>query len=82
MDTQDLPFYHRNRCKLFLYEQDFGRPFDLDLQFNVCDNLNAAYPLPKPKYRICTRNFVNLLDEIEKVDYNFEEVDDSSDDEA
>lgn len=35
----------------------------------------------KPKYRVCTRNFTNLLDEIEKVDYNFDIEDGESSEE-
>ena len=82
MDVQDLPYYVSQRCKLFLWERDDGTDDSLDLKLHACDTVPAPYELDKPMYRVCTRNFTNLLDEIEKVDYNFEvDMDDSSDEE-
>ena len=82
MDTQDSPYFSRNRCKLFLYEHDQSTNDDyLNLKLNLCDNVNTPYRLTKPVYRVCTRNFTNILDEIEKVDYNYFENEEEDSDE-
>jgi hypothetical protein len=61
------------RCMLFLYEYptitDDGQ---LKLSHGLCDNVNVAYPLKKPMYRVNIRNFTSLNDEVEKIDYDFD----------
>ena len=76
MDVHDLPFYNTQKCKLFLQQKE--DPVDSDnpdgpptFSLDLCDNVAPPYSQNKPKYRICTRNFTSLCEEVERTDYEF-----------
>lgn len=74
-DEQDFE-YLEQRCPLFLYEYEKASASDkIDLGLSLCDNETKKYPFGLPVYGINPRNFQNLEEEVEKVDYDIKLID-------
>ena len=74
-DEQDSD-YLEQRCPLFLYEYDKEQANNkIELAYSLCDNETKKYPFALPVNGTNPRNFENIEEEVEKVDYDIGLID-------